>query len=66
LRTLMRRDPEGPIEVPARVTVYRTIVHDEERCLGCGACARNCPADAVEARPPRKDDASVCAGEAGA
>jgi len=52
LRRLMRHAPDGPIDVPERVTVYRTIVYDAEKCLGCGACARGCPADAIEARPP--------------
>lgn len=57
LRVLMRHEPAGPIEVPERVTVYRTIVYDVTRCLGCGACARTCPAGAVEARPPQGDAA---------
>lgn len=52
LRAVARRAPCGTIEVPARVTVFRTIVHDDERCLGCGACARTCPSDAVEALAP--------------
>jgi formate hydrogenlyase subunit 6/NADH:ubiquinone oxidoreductase subunit I len=52
LRRLARHEPDGLIEVPARVTVFRTIDFDAERCLGCGACARGCPADAIEARPP--------------
>jgi formate hydrogenlyase subunit 6/NADH:ubiquinone oxidoreductase subunit I len=53
LRRIARRDPAGPVEVPPRVTVYRTIVYDADRCLGCGACARTCPADAIEAVAPR-------------
>jgi ferredoxin len=57
LRILMRHEPDGPIEVPERVTVYRTIVYDDARCLGCGSCARNCPAGAIEARPPRAEAA---------
>ena len=53
LRRLMRHEPDGLVEVPARVTVYRTIVYDAEQCLGCGTCARGCPAEAIEARPPQ-------------
>lgn len=53
LRRIARREPAGPIEVPPRVTVYRTIVYDAELCLGCGTCARNCPADAIEALAPK-------------
>ena len=36
LRRLMRHAPAAPIDVPARVTVYRTMVHDADVCLGCG------------------------------
>jgi ferredoxin len=57
LRRLMRHEPDGPVKVPERVTVYRTIVFDAEKCLGCGTCARSCPARAIEARPPRGVDA---------
>jgi len=53
LRRIARHEPDGPVEVPPRVTVYRTIVYDAELCLGCGACARNCPADAIEAIAPQ-------------
>jgi ferredoxin len=48
----MRSDPGGPVEVPPRVTVFRTILYDDARCIGCGTCARNCPVEAIEARPP--------------
>ena len=57
LRRIARHDPEGPVEVPPRVTVYRTIVYDDEACLGCGTCARVCPAEAVEARPAKVEAA---------
>ncbi len=49
----MKHAPDGPVEVPPRVTVLRTIAYDDERCLGCGTCARSCPAEAIEARPPK-------------
>jgi formate hydrogenlyase subunit 6/NADH:ubiquinone oxidoreductase subunit I len=53
LRRLQRRAPDGPVAVPARVTTYRTIDYDAAVCLGCGACARACPAQAIEALAPR-------------
>jgi ferredoxin len=52
LRRLQRRTPDGPVTVPARVTTYRTIDYDATACLGCGACARACPAEAIEALAP--------------
>ena len=52
LRRVMRHAPDELVEVPERVTVYRTISYDADKCLGCGTCARNCPADAIEALPP--------------
>jgi NAD-dependent dihydropyrimidine dehydrogenase PreA subunit len=57
LRRIMRHAPDGPVEVPPRVTVFRTVVHYEEKCLGCGTCVRGCPALAIEARPPQADAA---------
>jgi len=62
LRRIARRDPAGLVEVPPRVTIYRTILYDAEKCLGCGACARNCPAEAIDARAP-KVEAALASGE---
>ena len=59
LRRLARHEPRGLVAVPARVTTYRTIVHDADLCLGCGACARVCPTEAIEARPPQATAPSV-------
>jgi len=59
LRRLMRAEPARPIEVPPRVTVYRTILYEDERCIGCGTCARNCPVEAIEARPPEATAAAA-------
>ena len=58
LRRIMKHAPDGLVEVPARVTVLRTIAYDDEKCLGCGTCARGCPADAIEALPPKADAAA--------
>jgi coenzyme F420-reducing hydrogenase gamma subunit len=54
------------VEVPERVTVYRTIIYHDEKCLGCGTCARGCPAEAIEARPPQADAAPSTASAAAA
>ncbi len=51
LRKISRRQPSGPIEVPGRVSSFRSIVYDADKCVGCGACARICPTGAVEATP---------------
>ena len=53
LRRLMKHAPDGAVEVPERVTVYRTIAYDDDKCLGCGTCARNCPVEAIDALPPQ-------------
>jgi ferredoxin len=58
LQRIARHAPTGPVDVPPRVTVLRTIVFDPERCLGCGTCARACPAEAVEAQPPQAPPAA--------
>jgi len=44
LRKIARHQPSGPIEVPGRVSSFRSIVYEAEKCIGCGACA-------VSARP---------------
>ena len=62
LARIARHAPDGVIAVPERVTVFRTIVYDEERCLGCGACARTCPADAIEALAPDQPAAGTAEG----
>jgi len=51
LRAIAKHKPSGPIEVPERVSSFRTIVFDASRCIGCGACARACPTGAAEALP---------------
>ncbi|HEY4975806.1 MAG TPA: 4Fe-4S binding protein [Gaiellaceae bacterium] len=51
LRKIARHQPTGPIEVPERVSSFRSIVYDADKCIGCGACARICPTGAVEAVP---------------
>ena len=55
LRRLMRHAPAAPIDVPPRVTVYRTITYDAGLCLGCGTCARRCPVQAIEAQPSKAE-----------
>ena len=52
LGKLAQRAAEGPVQVPERVKVFRAIVYWPDKCLGCGACARICPSEAIELRPP--------------
>ncbi len=63
LRRIARHAPDGPVDVPPRGTVLRTISYDDTVCLGCGTCARGCPAEAIEARPPRADAESEVRSE---
>jgi len=65
LRRIMQHEPDGPVEVPARVTVLRTIAYDDVLCLGCGTCARGCPAEAIEARPAETDVAPAASSSLG-
>lgn len=65
LRKIARHQPSGPIEVPGRVSSFRSIVYDADKCIGCGACARICPTGAVEAIPVSAEEiASSRGGEA--
>jgi ferredoxin len=61
LRTIARHQPSGPIEVPGRVSSFRSIVFDASKCVGCGACARICPTGAVEARPVSAEEINKAA-----
>jgi Fe-S-cluster-containing hydrogenase component 2 len=63
LRRLARRAPAGPIAVPPRVTTFRTIAYRADLCLGCGACARACPAEAIEAVGPAVEPVEAVAVE---
>ena len=56
LRKIAQQQPSGSIEVPERVSAFRSITYDAALCLGCGACARICPTGAVEALPVTLDD----------
>jgi ferredoxin len=62
LRKIARRQPSGPIEVPERVSSFRSIVYVAEKCVGCGACARICPTGAVEAKPVSVEEIAAARG----
>ena len=62
LRKIARHQPEGSIEVPERVSSFRSIVYDAEKCVGCGACARICPTGAVEAIPVSAETIAAARG----
>jgi len=47
--------PHGPLELPAYYA--GAVVVDISRCIGCGRCARDCPADALVVA--RDQDGSV-------
>jgi ferredoxin len=52
LRKLARHAATGAVRVPDRVKVFRAIIHSPDKCLGCGACARACPFQAVAIHAP--------------
>ena len=51
LRRIARRAPSGPIEVPERVTSFRTIGYDERALPGLRHLRQDLPDAAAEARP---------------
>ena len=58
---LARRAATGPVQVPERVKMFRAIVYSPDKCLGCGACARACPSEAIECARRRSCDERVAA-----
>ena len=43
-----------PVEIPDKETFRGKIQYDSEKCIGCGLCARVCPAKAIELRKEEK------------
>ena len=46
--------PKGPLSLAEK---FRgAIVFDTEKCIGCGLCVRNCPADALHMDKKSRDE----------
>jgi NAD-dependent dihydropyrimidine dehydrogenase PreA subunit len=48
IKKLALKEPEREIPVPELVMGYGKVVIEEDKCIGCGNCERNCTGEALK------------------